>query len=80
MGTLRWKSMEEKTCVKQIWLLLAEALWSRLQKRHQFFMPNRLISWNAETSNGNPTKSIEVNDLIKSRVKKQEVQKQGRDL
>ena len=41
-------------------------------------MPNRLMSWNAETNQGNPTKSTEVNDLIK-RAKKQEVRKQGKD-
>jgi hypothetical protein len=37
----------------------------------------RLIPWNSSTSQeGNPTKSIVVNDLIK-RVKKKEVRKQG---
>ena len=36
------------------------------------------MSWNAETNQGNPTKSTEVNGLIK-RVKKQEVWKQGKD-
>ena len=41
------------------------------------FMPNRLMSWNILTNVGNPTKSIEINDLIKA-VKKKEVRKQGR--
>ena len=40
-------------------------------------MPNRLIPWNSTSQEeGNPTKSIEVNDLIK-RVKKKKVHKQG---
>ena len=46
------------------------------KKAISFFMPNRLIPWNSTSREGNPTKSIEVNDLIK-RVKKKEVRKQG---
>jgi hypothetical protein len=46
------------------------------KKATLFFMPNRLIPWNSTSREGNPTKSIEVNDLIK-RVKKKEVRKQG---
>jgi hypothetical protein len=46
------------------------------KKAISFFMPNRLIPWNSTSQEGNPTKSIEVNDLIK-RVKKKEVRKQG---
>ena len=38
------------------------------------FMPNRLIAWNAQSVTGNPTRSVQVNDLIK-RVKKEEVRK-----
>jgi hypothetical protein len=41
------------------------------------FMPNRLMSWNVLNNVGNPTKSIEINDLIKV-VKKKEVRKQGK--
>ena len=36
------------------------------------FMPNRLLAWNAQVGTGNPTRSVEVNDLIK-RIKKEEV-------
>ena len=38
------------------------------------FMPNRLMAWNAIASAGNPTRSIEVNDLIKA-IRKKEVRK-----
>jgi hypothetical protein len=41
-------------------------------------MPNRIMPWNAVTAQGNPTRSIEVNELLK-RVKKKEVRKQGAD-
>ena len=41
-----------------------------------FFMPNRLIPWYSGRNEGNPTRSIEINNLIK-RVKKKEVRKQG---
>jgi hypothetical protein len=46
------------------------------KKAISFFMPNRLVPWNASRNEGNPTKSIDVNDLIR-RVKKKEVRKQG---
>jgi hypothetical protein len=36
------------------------------------FMPHRLQPWNLLTNFGNPTRSVEVNDLI-NRVKKKEV-------
>jgi len=39
-------------------------------------MPNRLMPWNAISGQGNPTRSIEVNTLIK-KVKKKEVRKEG---
>jgi hypothetical protein len=39
-------------------------------------MPNKLMAWNRLSNQGNPTRSIEINDLIK-RVKKKEVRKQG---
>jgi hypothetical protein len=39
-------------------------------------MPNHLIPWNAISGQGNLTRSIEVNTLIK-KVKKKEVRKQG---
>jgi hypothetical protein len=47
------------------------------KKAISFFMPNRLMSWNVLSNVGNPTKSIEINDLIKA-VKKKEVRKQGK--
>ena len=40
------------------------------------FMPNRLMVWNELSRVGNPTKSIQINDLIK-KIKKYEVRKQG---
>ena len=46
------------------------------KKALSFYMPNRLIPWNTISNSGNPTKSTNVNDLIK-RVKKKEVRKQG---
>jgi hypothetical protein len=46
------------------------------KKAISFFMPNRLIVWTSGRNEGNPTRSIEVNNLIK-RVKKKEVRKQG---
>jgi hypothetical protein len=39
-------------------------------------MPNRLVPWSTTNNEGNPTKSIDVNDLIRH-VKKKEVRKQG---
>jgi hypothetical protein len=41
------------------------------------FMPNKLMGWNRLANTGNPTKSAEVNDLIK-KMKKKEVRKLGR--
>jgi len=40
------------------------------------YMPNRLMTWNVATQQGNPTKSAEVNNLIK-KVKKCEVRHVG---
>jgi hypothetical protein len=31
-----------------------------------FFMPNKLMAWNAISGQGNPTRSIEVNKLVKA--------------
>jgi hypothetical protein len=44
------------------------------------YMPNRLMHWHVTSQQGNPTKSIEVNDLIKKtkKIKKVEVRKKGR--
>jgi hypothetical protein len=45
-----------------------EARASSLQywkKALSSYMPNRLMTWNVATQQGNPTKSTEVNDLIK---------------
>ncbi len=47
------------------------------KKAISFYMPNKLMAWNAIAQVGNPTRSVEVNELIKT-VKKQEVRKQGK--
>ena len=47
------------------------------KKAISYYMPNRLMPWNSQTRSGNPTRSIEVNDLIKL-IKKKEVRKEGR--
>lgn len=49
-----------------------------MKKSILHFMPHRLVPWDDVRQEGNPTKSIEVNNLIKA-VKKAEVRKQGRD-
>ena len=41
-----------------------------------FFMTNRLMAWNEISNVGNPTRSAELNDLVKY-IKKKEVRKQG---
>jgi hypothetical protein len=46
------------------------------KKGISFFMPNKLMAWNALSGVGNPTRSLVVNQLIK-KVKKKEVRKQG---
>jgi hypothetical protein len=46
------------------------------KKAISFFHPNRLMEWSAGRNEGNPTRSIEINNLIKQ-VKKKEVRKQG---
>ena len=43
-----------------------------IKKSLSFYMPNRLQAWNDETKVGNPTRSVDLNDLIK-RIKKSEV-------
>ena len=49
------------------------------KKALSYFMPNRISPWNvlANPPSGNPTRSKEVNDLIKA-VKKKETRKQGK--
>ena len=49
------------------------AFW---KKAISFHMPDRLHGWRTGSNDGNPTKSVEVNDFIK-RVKKLEARKQG---
>jgi hypothetical protein len=46
------------------------------KKAMSFFHPNRLMVWSAGRMKGNPTRSVEINNLIK-RVKKKQVRKQG---
>ena len=41
------------------------------------YMPNRNMTWNNQSNQGNPTRSSDLNDLIKA-VKKREVRKQGK--
>ena len=48
-----------------------------MKKAVSSFMPNKLQGWNAITNCGNPTKSLEVNNLIKL-MKKNEVRKVGK--
>jgi hypothetical protein len=48
---------------------------SSFEEGDLFFMPNKLMAWNAISGQGNPTRSIEVNKLVK--VQKKEVRKQG---
>ena len=47
------------------------------KKALSYYMVNRLTAWNEISQVGNPTRSVEVNNLIK-RVKKKEVRKQGK--
>jgi hypothetical protein len=46
-----------------------------LEKTISFYMPKHLVQWSTTNNEGNPTKSIDVNDLIR-RVKKKEVRQQ----
>ena len=48
-----------------------------IKKAISYFMPNKLVGWNVETRSGNPTRSVKVNELIKT-VKKKEVRKEGK--
>jgi hypothetical protein len=47
------------------------------KKSLSFFMPNKLMTWNEVSHQGNPTKSQQVNSLIK-RVLKEQVRKTGK--
>lgn len=47
------------------------------KKALSYFMPNRLQAWNSISRTGNPTRSTDVNDLIKA-VKKKEVRRLGK--
>ena len=51
------------------------AYWKK--KAISFFHPNRLMVWSAGRMEGNPTRSVEINNLIKQVKKKDEVRKQG---
>ena len=46
------------------------------KKQISWFMPNKGMAWDYQVTRGNPTKSHEVNDLIKE-VKKKETRRQG---
>ena len=46
------------------------------KKAISFFIPMRNATWNPTMSCGNPTRSVQVNELIK-KVKKKEVRRQG---
>ena len=47
------------------------------KKALSYYMPNRSMTWNNQTEQGNPTKSTLLNDFIKV-VKKKEVRKEGK--
>ena len=49
-----------------------------IKKSISYFIPNKNLGWNERTREGNPTRSVLVNDLIK-KMKKQEVRKQGKE-
>jgi hypothetical protein len=53
------------------------SLMKHYQKAISHFMPNNIFPWNVGTMQGNPTRSKDVNDLIKA-AKMKEVQKQGK--
>ena len=46
------------------------------KKALSYFMPNKHLGWNTVSLSGNPTRSPEINDLIK-RVKRHEVRGEG---
>jgi len=48
------------------------------KKAISYFMPNKLLGWNVQSETGNPTKSVQVNNMI-NKVKKMEVRKQGKE-
>jgi hypothetical protein len=50
---------------------------SYYKKAISYFMPHRLIQWNFQQELGNPTKSTEVNDLIKAVIRK-ETRREGK--
>ena len=50
---------------------------SQMKKAVSFYMPNKIAAWNALAKVGNPTKSKEVNDVIKS-VTRFETQGRGK--
>jgi hypothetical protein len=54
----------------------ASSLTRYYKKAISYFMPNKLMPWNEISREGNPTRSTDVNDLIKA-VMKKEVRKQG---
>ena len=48
------------------------------KKAISFYMPNRLVAWNVMSHSGNPTRSIPINDLIKTEKKKSKKNKEKR--
>ena len=65
----------EEDCTPKLRRLL---LLLYYKKAISYFMPNKLLGWNVQTSSGNPTKSVLVNNVI-NKVKKMEVWKQGKE-
>ena len=47
------------------------------KKAISYYMPNQHIGWDMEAERGNPTRSLEVQNLIKS-IKRLEVRRQGK--
>jgi hypothetical protein len=59
--------------------LAHENLLAMDKKAISYFMPNRDV-WSATRTEGNPTRSAQVNALLINRVKKKEAKKQEVDL
>ena len=65
----------EEDCTPKLRRLL---LLLYYKKAISYFMPNKLLGWNVQTSSGNPTKSVLVNN-VNNKVKKMEVWRQGKE-
>jgi len=50
------------------------------KKAISWFMPNKLLAWNSLSNCGNPTRSIEINELIKRVKKKKKLENKEKNL